>query len=181
MSIKTLKARFQVSNCSGSLGQALVTIMANGTEVFSGYLDETVDSFPSQVLSGQTPYSEAVFDLDVADWTPGTTEESVNIPMEFTCAGGDINLQDIVSNYCVNYATNPNDPPNYIVIPGDAITFKSYNIDTQPLVNGVADLSRYNIADNFEKTGPGTIFIFRGEIVSIGTYIQKFNNAIPVG
>jgi hypothetical protein len=181
MSIKTLKARFQISNCDGSLGQALVTIMANGNEVFSGYLAETLDSFPVQILSTLTPYSEAVFDLDIADWAPGTTDNSINVPMEFTCAGGDISLQGIYSNYCISSEIDPTDPTKRIIIPGNANTFVLYNIDTQPLVNGNVISGRYNIDDNFGKTGPGCIFIYRGEIVSLGAYIQKFNDTVPVG
>jgi len=180
MTIKTLKARFQIANCAGSLGQALVTIKANGNQVFSGYLDETLDYFPDQILYTLTPYSEAVFDLDVADWNPGESE-STNIPMEFTCTGGDINLQGIYSNYSISFEIDPTDPSRYISIPGDADTFHLYDIDVQPLVNGEVNTGRYNIVDNFGITGPGCIFVFRDEIVSIGAYIQKFNSAIPVG
>ena len=171
--------RFQVSNCEGSLGQALVIIKANGNEVFSGYLAETLDYFPNKILSTLTPYSEAVFDLDVADWAPNESE-SINIPMEFTCTGGDLSLQGIYSNYSISYEVDPTDPAQYITIPGDADNFCLYNIDGQPLVNGENYPGRYNIIDNFGITGPGSIFIFRGEIVSIGAYIQKFNSAITV-
>jgi hypothetical protein len=179
MSIKTLKARFQIANCDGSLGQALVTIKANGLEVFSGYLAETLDVFSDQILSTLTPYSEAQFDLDVPDWVAGQAG-SVSIPMEFTVTGGDMNLQGIYSNYCIGTKTDPNDPTQTIPVAGDADTFCLYDIDTQPLVNGEIITGRYNIDDNFNLTGPGCIFIFRDELVSIGAYIQKFNDTIPV-
>jgi hypothetical protein len=179
MSIKTLKARFQIANCDGSLGQALVTIKANGLEVFSGYLAETLDVFSDQILSTLTPYSEAQFDLDVPDLVPGQAV-SVNIPMEFTVTGGDMCLQGIYSNYCVRIAADPTDPTRTIIVAGDADTFCLYNIDTQPLVNGEIFPGRYDIDANFNLTGPGCIFIFRGELVSIGAYIQKFNDTIPV-
>ena len=175
MSIKTLKARFQVSNCSGSLGQALVTIMANGTEVFSGYLDKTIDSFPTFISSELTPYSEAVFDLDVPDLAPNENG-SINIPMEITCTGGDICLQGIYSNYSTRYEVDPTDPTKYITVQGDANTFVLYNIDTQPLINGAP--SRYTLSDNFGKTGPGCIVVFQGEGLSFGAYIQKFSSTL---
>ena len=178
MSIKTLKARFQIADCDGSLGQALVTIKANGLEVFSGYLAETLDALPGQVLSTLTPYSEAQFDLDVPDWVVGQ-DKSVNIPMEFTITGGTMSLQGIYSNYCIETAVDPNDPARIIIVAGDADTFCLYDIDTQPLVNGEIT-GRYNIDANFGLTGPGCFVIFRGELVSLGAEIQKFNNTIPV-
>ena len=179
MSIKTLKARFQIADCDGSLGQALVTIKANGLEVFSGYLAETLDTISDRDPE-YGPYSEAQFDLDVPDWVAGQVG-TVRIPMEFTITGGDMYLQAIYSNYCMGTAKNPNDPTQTIPVPvaGDADTFCLYNMDTQPLVNGQIFLDRYDIDANFGLTGPGRMFVFRGELVSIVTVIQKFNDTLP--
>lgn len=179
MTIKTLKARFQISDCDGSLGQALVTILANGTEVFTGYLAKTVDTFPSQVEWTDTPYSEAVFDLDVPDWQPDEPA-SVNIPMQFSCAGGTIVLQGMYSNYCISYEIDPNDPTKYITIPGNVDTFTLYNIVSEPMVDGQPAWDRYNINVNV-NTGPGMLYMYRGEIVTFDASIQKFNDTIPVG
>ena len=182
MTIKTLKARFQISECDGSPGQALVTILANGTEVFAGYLGETVDIFPPQVYWTSTPYAEAVFDLDIPDWQPDEpVSDTVSIPMQFSCAGGTIVLQGMYSNYCANFERDPNDPTKYIGTPGNANTFDLYNIVSQPLVNGQPELTRYNILCNLNITGPGCLPIFRGEIVTFDAAIQKFNDTIPVG
>ena len=178
MSIKTLKARFEIMNCDSNLGQALVTIKANGLEVFSGYLAETSDTISDRDPE-YGPYSEAQFDLDVPAWVAGQAE-TVRIPMEFTITGGDMYLQAIYSNYCMGNAEDPNDPTQTIPVAGDVDTFCLYNIDTQPLVNGQIFLDRYDIDANFGLTGPGRMFVFRGELVSIGTVIQKFNDTLPL-
>jgi hypothetical protein len=177
MSVKTLKTRFQIGNCGVTPEQVLVTILANGTEVFSGYLAKTLDSFPQFIPSGLTPYSEAVFDLDVPDLV-SNENNSISIPMEITCTGGDICLQGIYSNYSVRYEVDPNDPTKNITVLGDANTFVCYDIDTQPLINGALDRNRYILSDNFGKTGPGCIVVFQGEVLTFGAYIQKFSSTL---
>ena len=177
MSVKTLKTRFQVGNCGVTPEQVLVTILANGIEVFSGYLAKTLDSFPVRVWYDLIPYSEAVFELDVPDRV-SNENNSINIPMEITCTGGDICLQGIYSNYSVSFEVDPNDPTQIITVPGDANTFVLYDIDTQPLINGEVVPNRYLITENFDKTGPGCIVVFQGEILSFGAAIQKFNSIL---
>ena len=174
MGTKQIQMEFQV--VADDQVSANVTVVVNGTQVFSGALAKTADVMPGQVFDDQTPFSLVEFDLDVADMPDPLTSSDPSdqygqwtTPVDVTISvtGGDVTLQATEANYTGIWITNPNPTPGqpYIVQKGSADQFYELRISSQPKWNGVELLDRYNFADN-TNTGTGSLLVLENETVA---------------
>jgi hypothetical protein len=165
MPIKQIKQKFQIASYDSISTQ--VTITANESVVFSGPLSQTLKTISFDNFNA--PAVEVIFDLDIPLRTE-TEWENVSIPMELTCTGGDLVLQDTSANYSRLVSGDPSDPTTPISIPGTSTEYITCEIDSIPLLNGLED-SRHGTSSTPEtyilmvKSGERTTFS-----VSVGLY-----------
>jgi hypothetical protein len=179
MATKQMNIAFQVQNTSESTNT--VTITLGGATVYNGTLPET-----GPIITGGDAYTvtNIVFDIDVPVYTAADNFTST---MAFSAAvtGATVQIEAITTNYNISFVnTGTEETPEWEPVAGTDTVFALTNIASQPLWNGVADLSRYNIEYNngpIQTTGPGEILTFSGETVEFDLSVANFNNTVPVG
>jgi len=177
MATKQMSISFQVENAPAST--TTVEIALNGATVYTGSLPETG---PIITGGGDHTTTNITFDID----TPVTAQGNAPSIMTFTAvvAGGTVQIEGITTNY--NYSvinTGPEEAPVWEVVAGTATEFKIVNIVSQPMWNGEADLSRYNIEYNdgtVQATGPGDVIIWNTETVEFNIEVPNFNDTVPL-
>jgi hypothetical protein len=168
---------FQVQNAPEMTNTVEITI--NGTTMYTGSLPET-----GPIITGGDSYTvtNINFNIDV----PVATANSLTSIMSFSAEvnGGSIQIEDISTNYNVSYIyTDTAEEPVWEAVAGTNTAFRNTNIVSQPLWNGEADLSRYNIEYNngpIQVTGPGEVPIYNAETVEFNIEVLNFNDTVPL-
>ena len=164
MALKPTEFRFQVAANGGS-AQVNITYAAN--PVWSGNLAQTVPNLvPGHWDNDTTPVATAACSIDTPEVVDNTPEQ-IDVLVTLSVTEGDVCLVGINQTNNPTWVTETDpqyNPPTRIVYAGGSPDFDDvWDIVTQPLWNGQALLDRYNIDDNFGKTGPGTVYIKNGE------------------
>jgi hypothetical protein len=153
MTLKPTQFRFQVAATNSVSVQA--NIVMDGVPLWAGTLAHTQSSVDiGPWTNDETPYSSAACEIN----TPEVVTNPQKLTKIFTISvtGGDIVLVGI------NQTNNPMFLNN-VYAGGNPDFSDMWDVDTQPLWNGQAILSRYTIDDNLGITGPGSILIKSGE------------------
>lgn len=166
MPTKQIKLRFQISSDDDTTADVVVT--SNGTQVFSGPLEQTtVDIVPADVHYYSEPYQEITFDVDVPAFSNAAPayDQMTNVTTLITCSGGNIALQSALSNW--NPMFTEVSANVWEITPGTADSYMLMDIPTAPLFNGNINLDLYNVADNYGKTGPGAVVIVQPTVATV--------------
>jgi hypothetical protein len=177
MSTKQIKIEYQVQNLAGNLDN--VTIQLGTTTLFAGSLEETGSVFQSNPPSGST--GEITFDYDIVDWALNS-DLLVTTPISITVSGGTFMIDTVSANYTLhNVNVGTAETPVWQLQAGTVDSFVVLDIQSQPLWNDVADLSRYNYALSQENNmGPGQVLVRNGETATFDLGVTKFNNQYPL-
>jgi hypothetical protein len=192
MPIKQIKQKFQISSYDGI--STNVTVTANSNVVFSGDLAETTPliSFGT-IYPNSSPYAEIIFNIDVPilfnEDDPVTPD--ISLPMEITCTGGDVALQESLSNFTgVGVDRAPADAEIILVdgngdplpfshglasiVLGNSTDYYTCPINSIPLLNGKQD-PRYGTNSN-----PDTyiLLVKHGETTKFSISVDRFNDSV---
>lgn len=167
MPLKATQFRFQVAADDGISAQSTITI--DGVTHWAGSLAKTQDVVHQTMeLDYDTvPYSLAEFDIDVPAVSGSMPTHHLKT-CTISITGGTVLMVGIAqtNNPIWQWVPNPSEPPPFIAnyMGGNPEFSESFDIDTQPLWNGVALLNRYDIVYN-QETGAGAVYIESGETV----------------
>jgi len=176
MSTKQIKITYQLQNLAGNLNN--VTIQLGTTTLFAGSLEETSPVFQSEPPEG--PIGEITFDYDIVDLSV-YSDLVINTPISVSVSGGTFMIDNLLANYTVqSINVGTVETPIWQPQAGTVDNFVTLNISSQPLWNGVADLSRYDQSFNQEYAGPGQVLTNNGETVTFDVAVTKFNNQLPL-
>lgn len=177
MTLKTTQFRFQVSAADGVSAQA--TISMDGVQLWAGSLAHTRDMVePQQWTNDDTPYSGADCEIDMPDTVSNTPAEYSKLFTIFV-RGGTAVLVGInqTNNPKYGQEPNPKDPSGPMItvyVGGNPNLDDNWEIITQPLWDGVADLSRYDISKNLGVSGPGCLPIRNGETCEFSANLWSY-------
>lgn len=175
MPTKQIKMRFQVSSDNDTTANVVIT--TNGSQVFSGALAQTTTAIvPEDVQDNTEPYREVTFDVDVPEISNALpmNEQVTNISTVITCSGGNIALQSALSNW--NMTIIQGAANTWQLKPGTADSYVLLDIPLAPLFDGVEDLSLYNIADNYQITGPGAVIITQPTVATVVHAVPAYSS-----
>lgn len=168
MPTKSIKVVLGVENVGG--GPTTVSIDMDGTPVFSNTVAET-----GPVAQGTPgPTTEFTFEIDINQLPLGSDPSVENRIFTITPSGGDILIDEFSANYTKYWTGDP-----AVKVIGTADDFQELQIVAQPLWDGVADLTRYNINENYDAdppTGPGQLLINDGEACQVTLAVTLYND-----
>ena len=167
MPTKQVKLTLQASPASGQDVNLLITV--DGTTKFN----QTVPAMGPAEQGIPDPSETVQFDLNVDSLVANSNVNTETHTFSMTATTGRAKIETIQSNFTRQDAN----------LAGDAGTFLTCNIVSQPMWNGQALLERYDIAYNngpTQITGPGEVLVESGETVTFDVAVQKFNDSLPL-
>jgi hypothetical protein len=169
MPTKQIKLTYQASPATG---QDVTLVISVDSTV---KLDQTVPAVGTAEQGVADPSGSVEFDLDVASAT--ATQQADDHVFSITATNGRVKIETVAANFVVGF-----DPIANSAVAGDAASFRTCDIVSQPLWNGVND-GRYNIIYHrgpAQITGPGEILILPGETVVFTASVPRFNDSLPL-
>lgn len=165
MTLKPTQFRFQVAATNSVSVQA--NIVMDGVPLWAGTLAHTQSNVNiGRWSNNTTPYSTAACEINTPEVVASNPQKLTKI-FTISVTGGDIVLVGInqTNNPMWTQEPNPAPPPTTLFqyAGGNPDFSDMWDVDTQPLWDGQAILSRYTIGDNLGVTGPGSILIKSGE------------------